>query len=296
MKPSDFASLHPGYIPPMDAFAHCENLVRERDKDRFLAALFAPAEKRRDLFALYAFNAEVASVQSKVREPLAGEVRLQYWHDLIAGAAEAGANPVAQALVESIGRRALPHQAFLGLIEAHRFDIYQESFATFEELEVYAAKTSSAVMELAMRILDEPGAAEHELARHAGIACGLTGLLRSFAFHASHRKLYAPQEILATHNVASADILASRPTPQLRAALADIREHARHHLDRMRSGIADLSNQLVPALLPVTLVPGYLARMERGDYDPFRTPLDIAQWRKQWRLWRAARDPRRIAG
>ena len=280
----------------MDAFRHCEDLVRERDKDRFLATLFAPADQRRDLFALYAFNIEIASVQSKVREPLAGEARLQYWHDLIAGGGEAGANPVAQALLEVTRRRALRREAFLDLIEAHRFDIYDESFATLDELDAYAAKTSSALIELAMQILDKRGAAEHELARHAGIAYGLTGLLRSLAFHASHRKLYVPQEILAAHEVASADILAGRSTPQLRAALADIREHARRHLDLMRSGLADLSNQLVPALLAVTLVPGYLARMERGDYDPLRTPIDIPQWRKQWRLWRAARDPRRIAG
>jgi phytoene synthase len=280
----------------MDVFRHCENLVRERDKDRFLATLFAPADQRRDLFALYAFNIEIASVRSKVREPLAGEVRLQYWHDLIAGGAEAGANPIGQALLEVTGRRALPCEAFLDLIEAHRFDIYEESFATFDELEVYAAKTSSALIELAMQILDDSGTAEHAVARHAGIAYGLTGLLRSLAFHASHGKLYVPHEILAAHHVASADILAGRSTPQLRAALADIREHARRHLDRIRRGIADLSNQVVPALLPVTLVPGYLARMERGDYDPFRTPIDIPQWRKQWRLWRAARDPRRIAG
>ena len=38
-----------------------------------------------------------------------------------------------------------------------------------------------------------------------------------------------------------------------------------------------------------------IARMERADYAPFRTPVEVPQWRKQWRLWRAARNPRRIA-
>src|ERR671925_604319 len=102
----------------MDAFAHCENLVREADKDRFLANLFAPAERRRDLFALYAFNAEVAGVRRKVREPFAGEVRLQYWHDLIAGTGEAGANPVAVALLETVKRHVLPGRPLLDLLEA----------------------------------------------------------------------------------------------------------------------------------------------------------------------------------
>ena len=40
-----------------DAFAHCEALLRAADKDRFLTTLFAPAEHRDALVALYAFNA-----------------------------------------------------------------------------------------------------------------------------------------------------------------------------------------------------------------------------------------------
>jgi phytoene synthase len=45
----------------------------------------------------------------------------------------------------------------------------------------------------------------------------------------------------------------------------------------------------MPAFLPLALVPGYLTRMERDDYDPFHTPIEVAQWRRQWTLWRAAR-------
>src|ERR1700692_4241081 len=154
----------------MDAFAHCENLVREADKDRFLAGLFAPADRRRDLLALYAFNAEVAGVQGKVREPLAGEVRLQYWHDLIAHAGEPGANPVALALLETVKRHALPRQRLLDLLEARRFDVYDEIFTTRADLEDYASKTSSALIELALRILGDPDDAALELARPAGLA------------------------------------------------------------------------------------------------------------------------------
>ena len=36
-----------------DAFTLCEGLVRAADRDRFLAALFAPAEHRNAVFALY---------------------------------------------------------------------------------------------------------------------------------------------------------------------------------------------------------------------------------------------------
>jgi len=292
----DFASLHPGYSSAMDAFAHCENLVREIDKDRFLASLFAPADRRRDLLALYGFNAEVAGVQGKVREPLAGEVRLQYWHDLIAHAGEPGANPVALALLETVKRHALPRQRLLDLLEARRFDVYDETFATRADLEDYAGKTSSAVIELALRILGAPDDANLELARPAGIAYAIAGLARSFAFHASGGKIFLPDEIAAVHGAARADILAGRATGEVRAALADLRQQARSHLDRIRTGVGELPDLLVPALLPVALVRAYLARMERTDYEPFRTAVELPQWRKQWLLWRAARDPRRIAG
>jgi hypothetical protein len=33
--------------------------------------------------------------------------------------------------------------------------------------------------------------------------------------------------------------------------------------------------------------------MERNDYDPFHPPL-VPQWRRQWRIWRAAKSLRRI--
>ena len=93
-----------------DAFAHCEELVRVADQDRFLASLFAPAEHRGALFALYAFNVEVSRVREAVREPLAGEIRLQWWRDVLAGEGrgEVAANPVAAALAATIARYRLP--------------------------------------------------------------------------------------------------------------------------------------------------------------------------------------------
>jgi 15-cis-phytoene synthase len=280
----------------MDAFAHCENLVREADKDRFLASLFAPAETRRDLFALYAFNAEVAGVQGRVREPLAGELRLQYWYDLVAGTGEGGGNPVAAALLDVVSRRALSRQPLLDLIEARRFDVYPDTFPTRADLENYARKTSSAVIALAMQMLVDPAPSDLALASSAGIAYAITGLARSVAFHASHGKLFVPEEILARHESAYSDILAGRSTAAASATLAEFRGQARGQLGVIRERLANLPDRLSPALLPVALVPAYLACMERADYDPFRTPVEVPQWRKQWLLWRAARDPRRIAG
>ena len=71
-----------------DAFAACEETVRRHDPDRYLSALFAPAERRPLLFALYAFNHELARVAERVREPMLGEIRLEWWREAVEGAFE----------------------------------------------------------------------------------------------------------------------------------------------------------------------------------------------------------------
>ena len=69
-----------------DSFDQCEALVRAADKDRFLATLFAPARYSRALFSLYAFNVEVARIRELAREPMPGEIRLQWWRDVFSAA------------------------------------------------------------------------------------------------------------------------------------------------------------------------------------------------------------------
>ena len=64
---------------------------------------------------------------------------------------------------------------------------------------------------------------------------------------------------------------------------------ARRKLAAFAQSRAALPAAAMPAFLPVALVPLYLDRMERADYDPFTTPVEVPQWRRQWALWHAAR-------
>jgi phytoene synthase len=71
--------------------------------------------------------------------------------------------------------------------------------------------------------------------------------------------------------------------------LAELRAIARDHLRRARALRATAPKAIMPAFLPVALVEPYLSRMERTDYDPFQSAVDLPQWRRQWLLWRAVR-------
>ena len=274
-----------------DAYTYCAKLVRESDRDRYLTSLFAPADRRDALAALYAFNIEISRVRELAREPLPGEIRLQWWLDVLDGerAEEANANPVAAALLSAIERHRLPAAKLADIIEARRFDLYDEELPHLADLEIYASRTSSALIVLAAQILGVDAAAA---AAPAGIAYGLTGLLRAFAVHSARRQLYLPAELLERHGAKTYDIFAGRTSPGLNAALADLRGLARTHLAAAREPMSKLPAQALPAFLPVALVRPALDRLDRSDAF---APTELSPWRRQWLIWRAARNPARIA-
>jgi phytoene synthase len=158
------------------------------------------------------------------------------------------------------------------------------------QCESYCDSTAGALFRLAVTLLlgqELQGIAE-PLA-HAGRAYAITGLLRAFALHASRGPVYLPLDVLARHGVAREDIVSGKGAPGLAAALAEIRALARGHYQEASRRMASLPREAMPAFLPLELVPLYLERMERADYDPFKTPVEVPQWRRQWRLWQAAR-------
>jgi phytoene synthase len=279
------------------AFQYCQQRVREADKDRFLASLFAPQECRGPLFALYAFDLEVARVRDRITSPLPGEVRLQYWHDLLGGTlhGDAAANPVAAALLDTIRRYSLSPSALRELIEARRFDLYDTPMASVAALERYCLATSATVIRLAATIVT--GGAPHAdaLFRHAGLAAGFTAVLCGLPLHAMRGQCYLPGDVLDRHGVAVSQVLARQANKGLRSALAELRASVRRQLAALRAELTTAPASLLPAVLSLSPVPVLLARMEREDYDPFQPPI-IPQWRRQWTLWRAARHPPRIAG
>jgi 15-cis-phytoene synthase len=284
-----------------DAFIHCEMLVRAGDRDRFLSALFAPSAHRPAIFSLYAFNLEIARIREVARGPLAGEIRLQWWHDVLVGedrGSEVAGHPVAAALLATTAKYPLERRRLTALVEARRFDLYDEPMQTVAALEMYADAAAGNLIALCAQILGQ-GSNTDVLAHHAGVAQALAGLLNAISIHARRGQLYVPLELLERHGAGRQDVvddrsMALKPASEgLRAALGELRLIVRRHLGQARELMRTAPAAVVPALLPVALASALLARMERRSYDPF-TPIEIAPWRRQWCIWRAARRPDRI--
>jgi len=270
------------------AYRHCEKLVREHDRERYLAALFAPVDRRPHLFAIYAFDLEVDRIPDLVREPMAGEIRLQWWRDVVMGSRseEASASPVAAALLDTMRRHGLKSEVLTEIIDARELALFSDPMESREALDTYLRAVVGRPMECAIRILDD-GRFDDRACSHATASIGLTRVLRRLRHDISKGRLLIPLDLLAAKNVHTSEVLAGQSSKGFLAALADLRHDVRAELSRLRS--VAIGEAVLPAILPATLCPLYLASMETPDYNPFHSDVGVSALRVQFALWHAAR-------
>jgi phytoene synthase len=223
---------------------YCEALVRDVDKDRFLATLFVPQQRRSDLFALYAFDLETAAVAHRVREPAAGEIRLQWWEDALRSGDGAAGHPVADALARMLSRTGIPRGAALALIDARRRALYPERDCSEAAFERYASETAGAVFDIAAQVLGGPsGEAARLAAHHAGVA-------------------------------------AAASQTESGAGAFDAAAVSQRHRTAVRTLIADLPGAILPAFLPLALAVEGRARLPqwRKQWILWRASRNLARW------------------
>jgi phytoene synthase len=97
--------------------------VRAADPDRWLSSRFVADERlRADLIALYAFEAELLAIPTRVTQPLLAEMRYVWWREqmdgVFAGVPRKG-HPVLEALTDMVARHGLDRAPFDALIEGH---------------------------------------------------------------------------------------------------------------------------------------------------------------------------------
>ncbi len=270
---------------------HCMQFLRTADPDRYLSVLYAPEDKRGALAALYAFNTEIARIRDLIHDPLPGEVRLQWWRDLINGT-EHGAisgNPVAAALLDAIKAYDLPRTAFDNYCEARIFDLYDDPMPSRNDLEGYCGETASALIQLASLILDVDAAPAHaNTAGHAGVAQAVAGLLRLLPLHRRRRQVYIPADILAAVGGSAATLLDGSDKAATQRAIDAMIALAEDHLAKFEAAAKSLPATLRPAYLPATLARTYLKKLKANGSNAADEVAEISPLRRQWAMFRAS--------
>ena len=80
--------------------------LKARDRDRWLACLYAPAAARPGLMALFALDCELAQLVATTTDPMLGEIRLAWWRERLTELDD-GKAP-AQPLLKALLAHALP--------------------------------------------------------------------------------------------------------------------------------------------------------------------------------------------
>lgn len=279
---------------PTASLTYSADLVRRYDRERFLTALFAPADRREALFALYAFNLEIAKIRETVREPMMGHIRLQWWRETIEGiyAGTVRRHEVAEPLAEVIRAHGLPRDAFDRMIDARMADLEEEPPADLAVLEQYAADGAGTLGMLAARVLG--GAAPViEAAKEVGTAYGLAGILRATSFRARLGRVDLPEALLVAEKVRVRDVLDLHGSPGLGRVVGQIAERARALIASARAKRAEAPREQLSAMLPAVLAERHLKRLASVGYDPFHASLGrrdglqslaltIAAWRGRY--------------
>ena len=167
--------------------------------------------------------------------------------------------------------------------------------ATLDELELYAIRTQSPLFAMASGILGAGGALPETFTLDASVAFTIGKILRDLARNAARRQLYVPLDVLDRHGVKREEIYAGHVRRGIACGAWRIAWRARAASRHAQTSLQSTPPHILPAFLPLALVGPQLRRMERAGYEPFAfEPLPA--WRRQWLLWRAARNPRRIFG
>ncbi len=156
----------------MTTLSRVGEIVRRHDPDRFFTSLFAPAERRGALWALYAFNHELARARESVREPMMALIRLQWWREVVEGARRR--HEIAEPLRDALDAGALRQADLIAAIEGREADLP----ITAEAWIAYVDSTAGTVAAAAGHAL---GAEEVDAIQAAGAAYGAAGVLRNRA-------------------------------------------------------------------------------------------------------------------
>ncbi len=275
-----------------DRLSPCGRLVRQHDPDRYLVALFSPAEAREAQFAIAAFNFEIARVRETVSEPLLGEMRLQWWRDAIAEIYDGRVrrHEVAEPLAEAIREFGLGRVHFDRLIDARSRDLDEAPFADFAALETYAEATAAPVLVLGLEALGAANDAALRAARHIGTAWALVGVVRAVAFHAGQNRLLLPMDLLAAAGVDPARAWAEDNAPAMQAVTRQISDKAHDHLAAARALRRAAGKPATRALLAAGIIDSHIRRLEAAKHNVFDARVQQAAPLRQIRLtWLALR-------
>jgi phytoene synthase len=255
------------------------------EPDRYLAALLVPEPKRQALLALAAFAAEVARIPLAVREPVMGEVRLQWWRDALStpGELRTGSEvaDAARAVARSDARLASLLHA---IIDGHAAQLVAEGLAGDDAFWEFVWKTEGAQFAAAALVLGGEADPSARAARAAGEAYGVARVLFSLHRSLAAGRIPLPQSRFASAGLTPEILRAGDGAARLAPLVGSLIGEAGARLQSARHLVRDLPPAARVAFLPLALVRPYLRATEAAFSEGSRSEPRIVPFTRVLRI------------
>lgn len=279
------------------AYAECSAIAKREAKNFYYGFIALPPEKRRAIYASYAFSRRVDDEADAATDPAARAAALAESRRALAAAyAGAADGPVLRALGDAVRRFGIPQEYFDDLITGVEMDLTIDRYATFDDLYQYCYRVASVVGLICLEVFGYRDSRARDYAVDLGIALQLTNILRDVQEDAERGRIYLPQEDLARFGVSETDVLAGRDSPELRTLLRFEAARAREYHARGRRllPLLDVRSRTCAGTMQ-SLYIAILKRLAARDYDVFAGRISLSTPEKLallGRSWAAAVLPR----
>ena len=265
--------------------------------DQGMACGFIPADKRDAILTLYAFSAEMQAVKWRTREPMMGEVRLQWWREALLGerpSAEVEAHPLARHVLQGLQHFHLPVSGLVNLVDCMMDDLYDDPPEDMTALELYCGQTVSVLLRYASLMLaDGQEAGPADLAGPAGVAFALTQIVHDLPARLRGGRILIPATLFNDIGLEQSQVHSITDASQMRLLVSPLLDLAQKRFDEFKTQSSALPYNIRPAFALMGLVRPRLIKLRKAIDSPAYRPIEpfvesSGPLSKTVRLWMAA--------
>jgi 15-cis-phytoene synthase len=220
-------------------YARCAEITRRSSSNFYYAFMLLGAERRRALYAVYAFCRFVDDIADDTGVKDASAMLALWRKELQNVYAGSPTRPISRALAEAVRRFPIPRRHFEEVIDGVEMDLSRTRYATFGELELYCHRVASAVGLICIEIFGYAKGSAHIYAERLGLAFQLTNIIRDVSEDAARGRIYLPLEDLRRFEVTEDEILRRVYSPRFLALME-------FEADRARSFYREAAGALAP--------------------------------------------------
>lgn len=262
-----------------DAYDACARITREASTNFYYAFLTLPLEKRRAIYATYAFCRlcdDIVDDQERAGDPAKQLDAVRKQLEKAYDGTETGT--IWTALADSQHRFGIEKSHYSAVIDGCEMDLTQSRYETFDDLVDYCKKVASAVGLVCIEVCgyEDQLAVQHAI--DLGLAMQLTNMIRDVQEDAKKGRIYLPMEDLRRFEYSEEELMAGTVNSNFRRLIKFEVQRAREYFDRgnLLFPLLDRRSRACPQAMAEVYM-RLLDKIEDANYDVMSNRVGLSK-------------------